>query len=242
MTVTSGFFNSVKGDRKYNSDQMSECFEGIILDGVLHSVGDALRVTPYSGTQVHVGTGKAWFNNRWVKNDSILVLTLSSSNATYDRIDAVVVEINMNKSARTGDIKVVSGVASANPSKPNLINTKMVHQHPLAYITRKAGSLVIEAKDIESRIGMSDCPYVTGPLTVLDIEMFTAQMNDRFNEWFNDLNVILSGDVAANLAIRIKALEDILLESETPTSEVTVDDNKAEVVLDQSNGKIKGKI
>lgn len=32
MAVTYGFFNSVNGDRKYNADQMSSYFEGLVTD------------------------------------------------------------------------------------------------------------------------------------------------------------------------------------------------------------------
>ena len=34
MAFTCGFFNSENGDRKYNAEQMSAIFDGIIADGV----------------------------------------------------------------------------------------------------------------------------------------------------------------------------------------------------------------
>ena len=49
MAWTSGFFNSVNGDRLYNADQMSHIFEGLITDGVYESVGNKLAVQPNSG-------------------------------------------------------------------------------------------------------------------------------------------------------------------------------------------------
>ena len=42
MSVTYGFYNSIKGDRKYNALEMSSIFDGIIVDGVYMSIGDAL--------------------------------------------------------------------------------------------------------------------------------------------------------------------------------------------------------
>lgn len=40
MAVTYGFFNSVNGDRKYNADQMSSYFDGLVTDGVYEKIGD----------------------------------------------------------------------------------------------------------------------------------------------------------------------------------------------------------
>lgn len=31
----SGFFNSINGDRKYDAEEMSEIFQGLISDGLL---------------------------------------------------------------------------------------------------------------------------------------------------------------------------------------------------------------
>ena len=59
MSVTCGFFNSSNGDRKYNADQMSSYFEGLVSDGVYENVGDALIVKAGDGMQVIVGEGRA---------------------------------------------------------------------------------------------------------------------------------------------------------------------------------------
>lgn len=44
MSVSSGFFNSLNGDRKYNAAQMSAIFDGLIIDGVFASIGTAFAV------------------------------------------------------------------------------------------------------------------------------------------------------------------------------------------------------
>ena len=48
MAVTYGFFNSVlvngMQDRRYNADQMSTYFKGLISDGVYQNVGGGLQV------------------------------------------------------------------------------------------------------------------------------------------------------------------------------------------------------
>ena len=47
MAVTSGFFNSLYGDRKYNAEQFSAMFDNLITDGVFSNVGNAFQVTAY---------------------------------------------------------------------------------------------------------------------------------------------------------------------------------------------------
>lgn len=54
MAVTYGFFNSVNGDRKYNADQMSSYFDGLVTDGVYEKIGDALIVKAGTGMQVSI--------------------------------------------------------------------------------------------------------------------------------------------------------------------------------------------
>ena len=44
MSVTSGFFNSLHGDRRYNAEQMSAIFDGIINDGVFANIGTAFSI------------------------------------------------------------------------------------------------------------------------------------------------------------------------------------------------------
>ena len=57
MSVSSGFFNSLNGDRKYNAAQMSAIFDGLIIDGVFASIGTAFAVKAAGGLTVNVGIG-----------------------------------------------------------------------------------------------------------------------------------------------------------------------------------------
>ena len=70
MAFTCGFFNSQNGDRKYNAEQMASIFDGLIKDGVYDTVGDIFAVTPGTGMQVRVGSGRAWFAHTWNNNDA----------------------------------------------------------------------------------------------------------------------------------------------------------------------------
>ena len=210
MSVTYGFYNSINGDRKYNALEMSSIFDGIIVDGVYMSIGDALNVKSSGGMGITVGEGRAWFNHTWTLNDSIMPLTLESSDVLLNRIDAVVLEVNNDSAVRKNTIKIIKGSPASKPVKPSLIESELVNQHPLAYISVPKGATSISQSNITNAVGTSECPFVTGVLEGMDIDKLVAQWGaqwaewlssntDAFNTWFNEMKNQLSEDAAGNL-------------------------------------------
>lgn len=213
MSVSSGFFNSLNGDRKYNTAQMSAIFDGLIIDGVFASIGTAFAVNAAGGLTVNVGIGKAWFDHTWTVNDSILPMTAPEAEVLLDRIDAVVLEVNGTKSVRENTIKFVKGNPSSAPSRPTLTNEGNVHQYPLCYIYRKYGTAVINQADITPMVGTESTPFVTGILQTIsldellgkwqdELDRFTdarsqevddwiAQEESDFTTWFNEMKADL---------------------------------------------------
>lgn len=158
MAFTFGFYNSLNGDRKYNAEQVSAIFDGLIKDGVYDTIGELFAVKPAQGMQITVGTGRAWFNHTWNDNDSVLPLFVDASDITLDRYDTVVLEVNAGVNVRTNTIKIVKGIAATEPAKPELVNTADVHQHPLAHIRVKGGADAITESMIQVVVGTSECP------------------------------------------------------------------------------------
>ena len=216
MSVSSGFFNSLNGDRKYNATQMSAIFDGLIIDGVFASIGTAFAVKAAGGLTVNVGIGKAWFDHTWTVNDSILPMTAPEAEVLLDRIDAVVLEVNGMESVRNNTIKFVKGNPSSAPSRPTLTNEGNVHQYPLCYIYRKYGTAVINQADITPMVGTESTPFVTGILQTIsldellgkwqdELDRFTdarskevddwiAQEESDFTAWFNKMKADLQQD------------------------------------------------
>lgn len=224
-SVTCGFFNSVvkdgKSDRLYNAEQMSAIFDGLINDGVFASIGDNLVVTAGSGNTVNVGTGKCWFNHTWTLNDAPLPVDCGAPDNNMARIDAIVVEVNTSTDKRDNFIKMVKGTASQyNPVKPTLINSDLVNQHALCYITRKPGSAAITQSDIENVVGTDETPFVTGIVQVTSLDKLLGQWRKElddfissgedkldnfisdeetdFNTWYDGMKKLMS-DVAVEL-------------------------------------------
>lgn len=183
MSVSSGFFNSLNGDRKYNAAQMSAIFDGLIIDGIFASIGTAFAVKATGGLTVNVGIGKAWFDHTWTVNDSILPMTAPEAEVLLDRIDAVVLEVNGMESVRENTIKFVKGNPSSAPSRPTLTNEGNVHQYPLCYIYRKYGTAVINQADITPMVGTESTPFVTGILQTISLDELLGKWQDELDRF-----------------------------------------------------------
>lgn len=268
MSVTSGFFNSFNGDRRYNAAQMSAIFDGIINDGVFANIGTAFGVNAGAGVTVNVGTGRCWFNSTWLLNDAILPIVCDISEMVLDRIDAIVIEIDHSDSVRSGSIKFLKGTPSSEPQRPTMADTDDVHQYPLAYIYRKATSGTITQSDITNMVGTSSCPYITGILQVQNIDNIVAQWRDQWNQWFTktvasneqassqwlaeiqaefdawfeNLQASLAPDVAANLAAQVLELQERFVTLATEGSVYDdLKDSNGEAILDSYESIVLGK-
>lgn len=208
MAFSYGFYNSLNGDRKYDSEDLSRMFDGIIYDGVIGAVGDTFAVKAGTGNTVNVSSGRAWFNHTWTYNDAPMPISCGSAAVLLDRYDAIVLEVNAASDVRKNSIKVVTGTEASIPVKPTMENTEFVHQYPLAYILRKAGSSSISQSQIENAVGTEACPICTGVLKSLNVEQMMAQLEAQFDEWFQSAKDTLSGDVAGNLLNKIENAED----------------------------------
>ncbi|MBP5596988.1 MAG: hypothetical protein J6Y02_16510 [Pseudobutyrivibrio sp.] len=214
--LTYGFYNSVRGDRKYDAIQMSSIFDGIITDGVFDNVGDSLMVRAGTGMQIIVGSGRAWFNHTWTYNDTDLGIAVQQSEIILDRIDALVLEIN--EETRMNRIIFIPGTPASEPEKPELVNTELIHQYPLAYVTVRSEVTEITAADIENAIGLTDCPFITAPLEHIDatelVTQWSAQIRlmmeggeQLFLDWFQHLMDELTEHQAANLQRQIDEIQ-----------------------------------
>ena len=152
MALTYGFYNSKDHDRMYSAEEMAGFLDGIIYDGVYQAVGNSLEVKPYDGMSVTIDSGRAWFDHTWTLNTTKYVVTLDESDPVFNRIDAVVLEVN--KTDRKNYFKVVKGEPAEIPLRPALIKTNMIKQYALAYITvKRQPSTEISELDIMNVVG-----------------------------------------------------------------------------------------
>lgn len=183
MSVKSGFFNSIDGDRKYDAAQLSSVFDGLIVDGVFASIGTAFVVKADVARTVNVGIGKAWFNGTWIYNDAILPIEMPEADTLLDRIDAIVIEINKSDPIRENSIKVVQGELASTPQRPAMKNEERVQHHPLCYIKRPAKSFSISQSQITNMVGTEEMPFVTGILQTISLDELLGKWQDELDNF-----------------------------------------------------------
>jgi hypothetical protein len=202
MSVTSGFFNSLDGDRVYDAQQLCSIFDGVFSDGILRYFGDNFKVSPEK-MGITVGTGKAWFNNTWTINDGTEYFDIEASSSSNNRIDTVILEINKKISDRSNSIKIKVGEPATSPKAPELETGDIFLEVPLANIYIPAGATSILDSNITMLVGTEDCPFAKG---ILETDEILETFQNRFDKWFEDLNVTLQEDVAANLNRKLNNL------------------------------------
>lgn len=212
MAVTFGFYNSVRGDRVYNAEQMSSIFSGIIKDGVFENFpedGQHLVCSKGTGLTMIVGPGRAWFNDTWTNNDSPLSLTFDAPDNQNDRIDTIALEINKTNSphivnagsstyvveGRSNKFVVVKGTPAVDAVRPTLIRENGIYQYPIA-IVRISPSTPNEIKSYDNIVGVSHyTPFIIGAVQSVSSEnVLNAWKYEVDQKIQNDLNGYLNDD------------------------------------------------
>ena len=181
MAVTYGFFNSVSGDRRYDADQMSEYWKGIIGDGVVLHYQEELEVTAGSGMQANVGSGRIYIDSKWCDNDDTLVLNITAAHATLNRYTAIVARLD--RTERTLEIITKDGTPASTPTAPEMERSATATEFCLAYIYVPAGSSTISDSNITDKRGDSDvCGYAGGVIATASMRLGKFSKTVTFEE------------------------------------------------------------
>lgn len=183
--ITYGFFDSENGDRRYNADQMSRYFDGLITDGVYESVGDAFVVQAATGMNVSVGSGRAIIDCKWLDNSSTVLVNISPADLVKPRYSAVVLRLDKNQ--RLMEIASIDGEPATEPEKPEPTVTEDIKELILAYILVPVASNQIVQSNIEDARSLDVCGWVTGLIDQLDISNLYLQWVDLFNAYYTDM-------------------------------------------------------
>ena len=187
MAITYGFYNAIKQsdgtyDRAYNSDQISDMFEGLVTSGVYESVGNALIVKEKSGLTVEVGTGRIVMSDgKWMKNDAKLDITLAAAHLTLNRWSAIVVRADSTN--RNITIVEKAGTPATNPTKPSMTVSQTIEEKCLAYVYVGKGATAIGQMDItDVRADNSLCGWVTGVIKQVNTSELFLQYQAAYEQ------------------------------------------------------------
>ena len=182
MTIRSGFFKSVGGDRRYLAEFFTSYFGSFIGNGVFPNPSTNLQVVAGTNMTVNVRPGKGWINGYYLENDSDFSLTHIPANGTFNRIDRIVFAVNFD--TRDMTIYIKQGANGATASPPDLIRNSTVYELCLANVSIPAGTTTITQSLItDTRQNNDLCGIVHGTVDQVDTTTLYNQYQTYLNEF-----------------------------------------------------------
>lgn len=215
MAEKCGFFNSNNGDRKYKAEFFAEYFASFIANGVFPNPSTGCQVMSNGNMTVTLKSGKAWINGYYYNNDSDLILPIDVADGVLKRIDRIVLQYSIID--RTIKAVVRKGTFASTPEPVVMQRNADYWELAIADILITNGAISVTQSAItDLRLNDSYCGIVHGLVNQADMTTIFNQYYTWFEEtkasnlaefqaWFDDLKIILSGDVAGNLYNLIEA-------------------------------------
>lgn len=159
MALTSWFFDSSSGTESLFLEFMGYIMKrNGFLNGILNGMAPS-QSTP-AGMSVAINTGVAWINGSVVKNSASYPVTIETADATYPRIDRVV--IRHSPSSNSNIIAVLKGTAAATPAATALTQNSSTWEIAICDVAVAANATSIVNANITSHIltdygGLASC-------------------------------------------------------------------------------------
>ena len=196
----------------YSSDNIASIFRAYLSNGVyMQDNPTSFQVTPYSGMQLSVSPGIALVSGRFALLEDTYNVTLAAANAAYDRIDTVVLRLDLTPGANRLLITIRGGAAGASPVAPTLTRNATYFELGLADIYVVANATTISAARItDTRLNSSKCGVIASVIGDVDTSTLYAQIQAdlsafkvheqaEFLAWFATAQDTLGEDSAGNL-------------------------------------------
>ncbi|WP_076236726.1 hypothetical protein [Clostridium botulinum] len=153
------YFDSVDGDiRTYNSNDFSDSFMRNQSNGVYK--GGLQPFVDGSNMNVSIKKGNALINGREYTLTDTLYLTLDSAHAVLDRIDRIVLRLDMNN--RYIKLFILKGGEAERPVAPVLTRNKTIYELSLCQVRVKAGKTFISKDNLfDERMKKDICGIVS---------------------------------------------------------------------------------
>lgn len=168
------FFDSTENDvREYTAAEFAEYFSRFLSDGVYTEDGRmGLKVTTINGFNIKVSPGYAFIRGYMYKNDADIEFTLDPPDVVLDRIDRIVLRLDIIN--RRMNIRLKEGTLGSIPSPPPLVDTVDVKELPIAQIRVNANST--SGIILDERVPVSSL-----------IEIPLEEIWEVFYEWFDSV-------------------------------------------------------
>ncbi|WP_342505860.1 pyocin knob domain-containing protein [Sporosarcina sp. FSL K6-2383] len=190
MAERSLFFNAVETspgvfDREYLESDFAIYFGSVLSSGIINSdESPGVVVSVENGTlNTVVSMGKALLKGHFYENTTPLTLTHSIPEATLDRIDRIVLRLDVRNQSRYIKAIVKEGDPAATPVAPVLQRDNFIHEISLAQIRVRQNTVQLLPADlIDERLIDDLCGLVTWTPKVP-----TSQFQEQWDEFMESI-------------------------------------------------------
>lgn len=209
------FFNDINDDRVYFAEDFARHLAKYFTNGIFNN---ELQVLSNDDMSVILRPGSANINGYRYDNDQQKILTIENADGVLNRIDNIVVRLDLvNRDITT---QVIKGSFADEPIAPSLVRTSTIYDLRIAKISVPAGTTTItQDLIIDTRFITNDCGVVTSTVQTLDTtdvynqlytryENLMQQNQKEFLKWFSEIKNLLDSDVGGSLARHINTIVD----------------------------------
>lgn len=215
------FFNSAPGDERWHyASDFADYFGNVLSSGLLlneNAYGLMVKVDPNS-LKTYVEPGKALIKGYSYENTLPLYLQHDLPEVSQNRIDRIVLRLDLSNANRYIRAFVKKGTPSSNPVPPELQRDQYIWELSLAKILVRANTATLLAEDLtDERSDENLCGIVQSLITVQTsvfqqqysywFGRFSNEKRLEFEDWFNEVKATLSTNTVSNLYSLIEALD-----------------------------------
>lgn len=166
MAENFSFFDPVEvapgvWDREYFAQQFTDYFRRLVTTGVMKGESGELKVSTEGNSMITtISTGVAYVVGRSYENTSLLTHTHDTEVLGKNRIDRIVVRLDLRTESRFVKSFIKKGVASTSPVPPDLQRDQFIYEISLAQVKIIGGQTYINVNDvIDERGKIEICPW-----------------------------------------------------------------------------------
>ena len=209
-------------DRPGNAESLAAYLAAFFTNGILPNVNNALKVSISSGMKVSVAPGSCVIDGHVFQNESAISLELNAANSSMNRIDRVVVRLDLNR--RLMEVGVLTGTPAANPAAPSLTRDAAVYEMCLAQIMVTQGESSLADSNVTDTRGDSTLCGLSGmtahqDIKVVDLSPFGWQL-----KWDND-NGVSGTEMAYNNSRFITGLNLVIIDLRVKLNQIPYKEN-----------------
>ncbi|MBM7408771.1 hypothetical protein [Methanococcus maripaludis] len=190
MTETSGFFQTNEAvKRTYKSQQMADFIASFLSNGV-RALGTNLQVTCDGTDRVaHVSAGRAVIEGCWYSSDEEVTFTLDEADATYGRIDRIVLRLDKGSTEISAvKLAVLKGTPASTPAPVDLTREGDIYEISLAQILVPAGSSTVPAENVtDEREDTEVCGIMHSSNQEDALDIWVDERETDFNSWYQSV-------------------------------------------------------